>query len=171
MEEIQNHTHSKLRKKDKDMDNVKKVFSQRFCSLFKEQNYKSISAFLREYKERYPYESFTRKVFLQYRNAEATPSIDRLHNLCNMWNVSSDYLLGLSEKKECKDIQYISKTTGLSEETIKSLRYIYEEAAFQETLSKMLNVRYRLFRNMLEKIVVSNTSTPSRINRIEEKTK
>ena len=88
-----------------------------------------------------------------------------------MWNVSSDYLLGLSEKKECKDIQYISKTTGLSEETIKSLRYIYEEATFQETLSKMLNVRYRLFRNMLEKIVVSNTSTPSRINRIEGKTK
>ena len=109
------------------MDNIK-AFSQRFCSLFEEQNYKSISAFLREYNERYPYESFTRKVFLQYRNAEATPSIDRLHNLCNMWNVSSDYLLGLSEKKEYKDIQYISKTIGLSEDAIATLRYFNEDA-------------------------------------------
>lgn len=108
------------------MDNIK-AFSQRFCSLFEEQNYKSISAFLREYNEKYPYESFTRKVFLQYRNAEATPSIDRLHNLCNMWNVSSDYLLGLSEKKEYKDIQYISKTIGLSEDAIGTLKYFNEE--------------------------------------------
>ena len=103
------------------MDNIT-AFSQRFCSLFKEQNYKSISAFLREYKERYPYESFTHKVFLQYQNAEATPSIDRLHNLCNMWNVSSDYLLGLSEKKEYKDVQYITETIGLSEKSINILR-------------------------------------------------
>lgn len=108
------------------MDNIK-AFSQRFCSLFEEQNYKSISAFLREYNKRYPHESFTHKVFLQYRNAEATPSIDRLHNLCNMWNVSSDYLLGLSEKKEYKDVQYISKTIGLSEEAIATLRYFNEE--------------------------------------------
>ena len=155
MEEIQNHTHSKLRKKDKDMDNIKKVFSQRFWSLFEEQNYKSISAFLREYKERYPYESFTFKVFLQYRNAEATPSMDRLHNLCNMWNVSSDYLLGLSEKKECKDIQYISKTTGLSEKEIKALRYIYEEAKLQEKLSKALNATCNIIQKTLETIVAN----------------
>ena len=103
------------------MDNIK-AFSQRFRSLFKEQNYKSISAFLREYNERYPHESFTHKVFLQYQNAEATPSIDRLHNLCNMWHVSSDYLLGLSEKKEYKDVQYISETIGLSEKSINILR-------------------------------------------------
>lgn len=102
------------------MDNIQ-AFSQRFCSLFKEQNYKSISAFLREYNERYPYESFTHKVFLQYQNAEATPSIDRLHNLCDMWNVSSDYLLGLSEKKEYKDIQFISEAIGLSELSIKNI--------------------------------------------------
>lgn len=108
------------------MDNIK-AFSQRFCSLFEEQNYKSISAFLREYNERYPHESFTHKVFLQYQNAEATPSIDRLHNLCNMWNVSSDYLLGLSEKKEYKDVQYISETIGLSEDAIATLRYFNED--------------------------------------------
>lgn len=125
------------------MDNIK-AFSQRFRSLFKEQNYKSISAFLREYNERYPHESFTHKVFLQYQNAEATPSIDRLHNLCNMWNVSSDYLLGLSEKKEYKDIQYISKTIGLSEEAIKTLRY-YNETQKEDIheIDRILSSYYR----------------------------
>lgn len=125
------------------MDNII-AFSQRFCSLFKEQNYKSISAFLREYKERYPYESFTHKVFLQYQNAEATPSIDRLHNLCNMWNVSSDYLLGLSEKKEYKDVQYISETIGLSEDAIATLRYFNKDAkAIMYEINRILSSDFR----------------------------
>lgn len=138
------------------MNSIKKVFSERFWSLFEEQNYKSISAFLREYKEKYPHESFTHKVFLEYRNAEATPSMDRLHNLCNMWNVSSDYLLGLSEKKECKDIQYISKKIGLSEEEIEALGYIYEEAKLQQKLSKTLNARCNILQYTLEAIDASN---------------
>lgn len=125
------------------MDNIK-AFSQRFCSLFEEQNYKSISAFLREYNERYPHESFTHKVFLQYQNAESTPSIDRLHNLCNMWNVSSDYLLGLSEKKEYKDVQYISKTIGLSEDAIATLRCFNEDAkAIMYEINRILSSDFR----------------------------
>lgn len=56
------------------------------------------------------------------RDTEPTePKAETIRKICKVLNVSSDYLLGLEDSKENKNIQYIMEYTGLSEESIKCL--------------------------------------------------
>lgn len=56
------------------------------------------------------------------RDTEPTePKAETIRKICKVLNVSSDYLLGLDDKQESKDIQFIMEYTGLSEESIKCL--------------------------------------------------
>lgn len=58
-----------------------------------------------------------------YESGERKPDIDILLKLANYYNVSSDYLLGLSNTRSQNcDIQLISKTTGLNERSIDTLK-------------------------------------------------
>ncbi len=58
----------------------------------------------------------------QYQNGTARPGIDAIINLAKYFNVSADYLLGLSEASTPNiAIQAISKTTGLTDRAIERL--------------------------------------------------
>ncbi len=58
----------------------------------------------------------------KYTNDEAEAPIGTLVKLANYFNVSADYLIGISEAKtNNKDLQFICDYTGLSNETIETL--------------------------------------------------
>lgn len=57
-----------------------------------------------------------------YRVDGKTPNIDSLYKICKHFNLSADYLLGLSKTKNpSEDIKSTIKTTGLSENSVKVL--------------------------------------------------
>ena len=59
------------------------------------------------------------------RDTEPTePKAETIRKICKVLNVSSDYLLGLEDSKENKNIQYIMEYTGLSEKAIKKVMEI-----------------------------------------------
>lgn len=59
-----------------------------------------------------------------YEKGKRKPDIEILAVLANYFNVSSDYLLGLSPAESTdRDIQFISKYTGLSDEAIEVLHF------------------------------------------------
>lgn len=59
----------------------------------------------------------------QYYNGDALPSMDNLIKIAKYFNVSTDYLLGLTDAKTTKDtdLRAIVDYTGLSEECIKEI--------------------------------------------------
>lgn len=62
-----------------------------------------------------------------YENGNRTPDFDGLIILAELFNTTTDYLLGLSDVKATdKDINFICKFTGLSEQAIKILQYSKE---------------------------------------------
>ncbi len=61
----------------------------------------------------------------KYTNDEAEAPIGNLVKLANYFNVSADYLLGISEAKtNDKDLQFVCDYTGLSAEAIENLKKI-----------------------------------------------
>jgi len=69
----------------------------------------------------------TRQSISLYTMGQRTPDIDVLKNLCEYFNVSADYLVGLAEvETRDMDIKEISKKTGLSEEAIHAIEMIRE---------------------------------------------
>lgn len=64
----------------------------------------------------------TRQSLSRYETNERTPNIDLIYNIAKHYNVSSDYLLGLSEVKSLdNNIQSACKVTGLSEEALNEI--------------------------------------------------
>lgn len=125
------------------MDNIS-IFSQRFKLLFDEMKV-SQQKFTDKYLELYPYDSLSREMVSNYLNGKNLPPMNTIINLSKMLNVSSDFLLGLSDRKEYKDIQYISDTIGLSEDAISTLRYfndIESKDIFHE-LDRILSSKLR----------------------------
>ena len=63
-----------------------------------------------------------RQKIADLERGKSCPSVDDLILLCKIFNVSADYLLGLSDVKSVdKDIEFICDYTGLSENVIKIL--------------------------------------------------
>lgn len=63
--------------------------------------------------------SITRQSLSRYETNERTPSIDLIYRIAKHYNVSSDYLLGLSDVQTLDiDIQTACNLTGLSEGAI-----------------------------------------------------
>lgn len=61
-----------------------------------------------------------------YENKERLPDIDVLLRICKYFNVSADYLIGLSDVASLDtDVQAVCQYTGLSEDSVKRLRIIY----------------------------------------------
>jgi len=75
----------------------------------------------------------TRQTISHYLNGDTLPDSKALINLSNFFNVSSDYLLGLSDvPTNNKDLQGVCEYTGLKKETIKTISdkdtsYIFSE--------------------------------------------
>lgn len=64
----------------------------------------------------------TRQAISQYKQGIATPCLDKLLGIATFFNVSSDYLLGLSDVKSTDtNIKSICDYTGLSETAINNL--------------------------------------------------
>ena len=81
-----------------------------------------------------------RQTISLYTSGQSSPDIGRLKKIAEYFNVSSDWLLGLSEaKSRNEDIQQAMITTGLSEKAISILQAENKEFPGNlETLSKMI---------------------------------
>lgn len=92
----------------------------------------------------------TRQSLSRYETNERTPNIELVYNIAKHFNVSADYLLGLSDNPTTDpDIQNACKVTGLSEEAIErlsSLQYCDFNALYNtsriKVLDKLLNSRF-----------------------------
>lgn len=64
----------------------------------------------------------TRQSISQYCDGSTVPNADKLLKLAQYFNVSADYLLGMTDAKtNNKDVQFICEYTGLNESVIASL--------------------------------------------------
>lgn len=65
----------------------------------------------------------TRQAISQYADGSVQPNIEKLYKIAEYFNVSADYLLGMSDvMKSNPDDQVINKMLGLSEEAIDALK-------------------------------------------------
>lgn len=77
---------------------------------------------------------------------KTNPSIEDLTLLCNIFDVSSDYLLGLSDvATKNEDVQYICKFTGLSADSVNNLLDInYEKKDYKDSIFEADKDAYKL---------------------------
>lgn len=73
----------------------------------------------------------------QYGNGETQPSLERIYDIADIFNVSIDYLLGKTEAKSTDiELRAVCDYTGLSEESIICLRdFFYPDELFKRTES------------------------------------
>lgn len=105
------------RKKDLPYATEGDVFATRLREVMEEQevNQTQLSAQL---LEKYGH-TMQRQTISLYMNGQSKPDTERLTLLCKVLNVSSDYLLGLSDvEKPDTDMRAICEKTGLSENAV-----------------------------------------------------
>ena len=106
-------------KKSANLDNFNGVFPTRLRKLIHD-NKTTISAVAE-------CTGFSRQAVSQYQDGTTQPNVDTLRKIAEHFNVSADYLLGLSDvKSPDADAKAINKQTGLSERSIENLT-IYKE--------------------------------------------
>lgn len=86
----------------------------------------------------------TRQAISLYVTGQSTPDIKVLLKIAEFFNVSTDYLLGITDIKSINiNIKEISQRTGLTEEAIKVLEnYNAENKKFIFALNSMLHQEY-----------------------------
>ncbi|VUZ27411.1 helix-turn-helix domain-containing protein [Acetobacterium wieringae] len=83
----------------------------------------------------------TRQAISQYMDGSVQPNIEKLYKICDFFEVSSDYLLGVSDVKSIDlDTKAISEKTGLSEKAVEILT----------GLEGVKNIRMKIERNEIE---------------------
>ncbi len=98
---------------------------------------------------------WSRDMYLNYENGKTQIPVDKLIQIAKYFNVSTDYILGLSE---CTSIEndYISKQTGLSDDAINGLKQIVDYDCENHSLIKNQNVinfmlsNYDLLKDILD---------------------
>lgn len=84
----------------------------------------------------------TRQAISQYCDGSTVPNADKLLKLAQYFNVSADYLLGVTAAKtNDKDVQFISDYTGLNESVIASLA----DREMPNYIANMLNLLSKSF--------------------------
>ena len=87
--------------------------------------------------------NITRQSLSRYEANERTPNIELIYNIAKHYEVSADYLLGLSEVKSLDNrVQAACEVTGLSEEAIEKLNNCYNNKVtpeFTETISDIIS--------------------------------
>lgn len=84
----------------------------------------------------------TRQSISQYCDGSTVPNADKLLKLAQYFNVSADYLLGMTDAKtNNKDVQFISDYTGLNESVIASLA----DKEMPNYIANMLNLLSKSF--------------------------
>lgn len=118
----------------------------------------------------------------KYLNGNATPKADVLYLLAKYFNVTADYLLGLSDVPTTdKDLQFVCNYTGLSEDTIVFFRYsrYTELSLFIEFLIfelfyddienvKLYNKNYFIKQSINSKYIINCIKISNEIEEIEE---
>lgn len=75
-----------------------------------------------------------------YEKGQRKPDIEVLTLLAKYYDVSTDYLLGLSNAKTTdRDIKFICEYTGLSEKSVNILHYFYPYEIIVPTINMLLN--------------------------------
>lgn len=115
------------------MDNVKK-FGERLFKLREERGETQLQLAQAI--------GITRQSLSRYETNERTPNIDLIYSIAKHFNVSADYLLGLSDVQSVNtDIQTACKVTGLSEESISHLQFL-KHIQFNYTADKIIKSPY-----------------------------
>lgn len=94
------------------------VFIKRFAELREEKGESN-----RDLQEAF---GLSLSAIINYQTGKRTPDIAFLHKLAEHYNVSADYLLGLSDVKSTEqDMKIACEITGLSEKSINTLRFFH----------------------------------------------
>lgn len=82
----------------------------------------------------------TRQTVSQYVNGESEPGYETLIKIANAFDVSTDYLLGLTPNPTTdKDVDAICQYTGLSDKAVQKLHDFKTDAEFGAYLIQLLN--------------------------------
>lgn len=85
----------------------------------------------------------TRQSLSRYELGERTANIDLLKKIAKHYNVSTDYLLGLTENTTTDiELQAVCDYTGLSEDAIKELNLAYEATFNPEAVDDLVEAEY-----------------------------
>lgn len=99
-----------------------------------------------------------RQTISLYLNGVSLPPIEKLVDIANYFNVSTDYLLGLAKSPTIEpDIQMIEKYTGLSENAINVLN---ENELKIKSLNKKYEELYVLFKQKMDLIKEQKKELP-----------
>lgn len=80
--------------------------------------------------------SINYQTFFKYTRGTASPNIDNLSKIAKYYDVSTDYLLGLTDCPTTdKDLKFVCEYTGLKSETVDSLKFIQSLGDFSYALS------------------------------------
>lgn len=97
------------------------------------------SAFLRAFNDKYPYHQISQPQLSTILNGKGNLTLDRLVEIAQLLNVSTDYLLGISDRLEYEEIQTISDYLGLSETSITNIHNFYTLENKQNPLDIILS--------------------------------
>ena len=86
----------------------------------------------------------TRQAISQYCDGSSVPNADKLLKLVQFFNVSADYLLGVTDAKtNDKDVQFISDYTGLNESVIVALA----DSEMPNYIAQLLNLLSKTYKS------------------------
>lgn len=104
------------------MENKTKIIEEKKESTFQERLNELIQESGKSQKDLADYVGITRQSISLYAAGKRTPDIDVLKEICDYFNVSADYLLGIIDLKSSNiDNKEINKRLGLSDTTIELL--------------------------------------------------
>lgn len=129
---------------------VVRTFSERFEKLLHKNNFHQI-----EFSEK---SRLSSGAISQYCNGTSTPGFFELRDIAKTLNISSDYLLGLSDVPSLnKDVQSIAKNTGLSETSIRYLKEISSPKTANVIIDKKTPKKTRrMFQELFNNIRTDN---------------
>ena len=93
----------------------------------------------------------SRQAVAQYKDGKAQPNIEMIVNIAEYFNVSSDYLLGITNvHTNDKDLKFVCEYTGLNEDAIENIKDITktEEDAYFLNLFLYLQDLKRIIKNI-----------------------
>lgn len=111
------------------------IFQQRLKELLEEKGMK-YQALQRKLEDDYYLQVSIDTIQSWFRKTDARyPKTDTILILCDLLNVSTDYLFGISEKKETYNLQFITDYTGLSYKAIECL-HINKDTSFKDAYNR-----------------------------------
>ncbi len=96
----------------------------------------------------------SRAALSSYENGSRKMDIEILYKFCDLFKVSADYLLGLSEVTSLDNkVQAACEVTGLNETAIEKLIAYYKDSILPECLSTLSNIiSNEIFFNVMEEL-------------------